>query len=442
MTALTAEPFVDRVESLRRLRRLVSPYVGIVRDVGELMRMPDDARLVRVGCRLADSLATVGARLEVHPGGSGTSRDEALAAALGETAERYSGTFVAECDLVLGTASELGPEAVDPARFALHSPAQYAQPGFPFRPFTRETQVRWVRGFRLPDGEPALLPHQLVSLRFRHAAELGETAIGYTTSNGLACGATLEEAVLAGLLELTERDAFMIVWANRLSLPRLDWSAHAELAAHDARYLAPSGLARAAIDLSAFMDVPTVLGVVRAGAVAVGAASAPTVEAAWRRALAEAFAVHAWGRALAAEGRCSRRDDFADVERFDDHVRLYTDPRFAVHADFLDDADESRDIRSIPPLEGGTPLGLIEALTGRLAARGVVAYCVEVTAPDVRAAGLRVAKVVAPELCALDAAHQGRFLGGRRLYEEAHALGLRAEPLAPDDVNPYPHPFP
>jgi len=264
----------------------------------------------------------------------------------------------------------------------------------------------------------------------------------HTTSNGLACGATLEEAVLAGLLELIERDAFMIVWANRLSLPRLDWSAHAELVAHDRRYLAPSGLDRAAVDLSAFMEVPTVLGVVRGGAgVAVGAASAPSVEAAWRRALAEAFAVHAWGRALAGEGRF-HRDDFADVESFEDHVRLYTDPRVAAHASFLDGAEETRDVRSVLAVEGGTPLELIESLATRLARHGVVAYAVDVTAPDVRAAGLRVAKVAAPELCALDAAHEGRFLGGRRLYEAAHVLGLRPEPLAPAAVNPYPHPFP
>ena len=34
--------------------------------------------------------------------------------------------------------------------------------------------------------------------------------------------------MLAGLLELVERDAVMLTWANRLSLPLLTWDEHAD----------------------------------------------------------------------------------------------------------------------------------------------------------------------------------------------------------------------
>ena len=50
--------------------------------------------------------------------------------------------------------------------------------------------------------------------------------------------------------------------------------------------------------------------------------------------------------------------------------------------------------------------------------------------------------LVAPGLLALDTAHSARFLGGRRLYEAAAALGLRPAPAGEDDLNPEPHPFP
>jgi len=56
--------------------------------------------------------------------------------------------------------------------------------------------------------------------------------------------------------------------------------------------------------------------------------------------------------------------------------------------------------------------------------------------------GLTVVRVVAPGLCSLDAAHAARFLGGRRLYEAAGALGLRDGPLAENELNHDPHPFP
>jgi ribosomal protein S12 methylthiotransferase accessory factor len=55
---------------------------------------------------------------------------------------------------------------------------------------------------------------------------------------------------------------------------------------------------------------------------------------------------------------------------------------------------------------------------------------------------MAVARVIAPELCPLDADHRARFLGGRRLYETAFELGLSRRPLDAAGLNPYPHPFP
>ena len=65
----------------------------------------------------------------------------------------------------------------------------------------------------------------------------------------------------------------------------------------------------------------------------------------------------------------------------------------------------------------------------RLARHGLSAYAVDVTSPDVRSLGLCVARVVAPELCALDVSHRARFLGGTRLYTAAHEAGLVPAPL-------------
>ena len=114
----------------------------------------------------------------------------------------------------------------------------------------------------------------------------------------------------------------------------------------------------------------------------------------------------------------------------------------ARNADFLDGSVELRAVDEVSPLEGTTVDDQIAALCERLAASGITAYAVDVTAPDIAAAGLRVAKVVAPELQPLDVAYDGRFLGGRRLYDAAFARGLAAAPATLDQLNPYPHPFP
>jgi ribosomal protein S12 methylthiotransferase accessory factor len=434
-------------ESIRRLMTLVSPYTGVIRRVDEVLAASDEIPLVAVTCETAELNLSADGPVRRVGSGSGTSREAALAAALGEAVERYSASCPPQPgDLVVGSASELGDEAVAPARFALFSGEQYEDDRFPYRPFTETTRVVWTRGWALPGGEPVLLPAQLVYLSDAYGAE--PVRIASSTSNGLACHATPEKAVLSGLLELVERDAFMIVWSNRLSLPRLSWDFDEELRVFEAAYLAPVGLRYAAVDLSCFWDVPIALGVVATdepekGALGVGACAAPTIQQAVRKALDEACRVQAWASDLLARdpGR-EFAPDASDVRDFDDHVRYYADRRRARAAGFLDACAETRDVSQVEPLAGESPTALIRALTDRLRERGVSSYAADVTAPDVRVAGLTVARVLAPELCALDADHRARFLGGRRRYEAAFELGLTGRPLEPADLNPAPHPFP
>jgi ribosomal protein S12 methylthiotransferase accessory factor len=274
-----------------------------------------------------------------------------------------------------------------------------------------------------------------------------EERIGHATSSGLACAATLEEAVLAGLFELVERDAFMLVWHNRLSLPLLDWSADPELVRQDERYFAPSGLSYAAVDLSVFIGIPTVLGVVHGaagtlGGLGVGAASAATVGVAWRKALAEAFSVQRWVRDRALEEPEKLDRPAERIRTFDGHTLYYAQPTQARRAAFLDASPERRDVRDVVPLDGENVLERINAVCRRLHEHGASAYAVDVTSPDVRAAGLRVVHAVAPELCQLDVVEGARFLGGRRMYEAAYEAGLVPHRLTAADLNPDPHPFP
>lgn len=446
---LRDRPRTSLAESVRRLSTLVSPYTGIVRSVEELLSAADEPRLIKIGCEPTEGSHLLGAgldHLEGSGGGSHASRDAAVAAAIGEVAERYAAAYVPEGELVLAAAAELGPACIDPERFALFSAEQHSEPGFAFLPFTRATRVRWSLGFSLPEGRPAYLPAQLVYLSDELAR--GETRIGYSTSSGLACGASREEAALNALLELVERDAFVLTWSNRLSLPRLEWSGDAELVDLERRYFAATGSRYAVVDLSVFLRVPTALAVVHGedsdgAALGVGAGSGPTIGEAWLKALSEAYAVRGWARTMRlTEPDRSFRPDFADVETFADHIRLYAHPGHAPQAAFLDGSPQVRDVREIPPLEGGRPLAWIAAIAQRLQGVGASAYAVDVTSPDIRQAGLHVVKVISPELCQLDVAFRARFLGGRRLYRAAYDLGLRPAPLPPGDVNPYPHPFP
>ena len=412
----------------------------------ECLHSSSDPPHFRVACEVGLGLGLLGPSLEhlAGIGGAGLTRGDAAAAAVGEALERYSASFVPDDRIVFATARELGDVAVAPERFALFSGEQHAQSGFPFQPFTRDSRIPWVAGHSLPARRPAMLPAELVFLG--DSVGPGHARIGYATSSGMACARNAGEALVRGLCEVLERDAFMIVWANRLSLPRLDWSADARISALDRRLFASLGLDYTAVDLSTFHRLPTVLGIVRApagcpGALGVGAGTAPTMERAWWKALSEAFAARSASAKLAlldenpsAAGRA--------VSSFEDHIRHYADHRHAAAADFLTANVNSAPVASVPTLEGTSDAEQVAALCARVEAAGSGAYSVDVTSPDVRELGLRVVKVVAPELCSLDVLHDARFLGGERLYRAASEAGLAEGLLSASDLNPNPHPFP
>jgi ribosomal protein S12 methylthiotransferase accessory factor len=361
------------------LAALVSPYVGILSSLDELLASPADMRLPTYTCRPADDDRVLGAPIGIGGVcGVGLDHRTAVDAALGEAAERYSLSFLPPERVLVRAAADL-PGAVPPARFGLFADDDLARPGFPFVRFDASTEVPWVDGWDVRTGALAWLPAELVTLADPVAR--GGRRIGYATSSGAACAPTLDEAVARGLFELLERDAFQIVWSGRLSLPLLDWSGHPELVELDRWAFAPSGLVYAAVDLSAIHDVPCVLGVVRAPAdepavLGVGAGTAATIERAWWKALSEAFAARSAACRLALLGRGrGLDDDGGNVGTFDDHIVFYARPERARRTSFLDASPRRRDVRSVEPLDGD-PTDVVEQLCDRIEAAGASAYAV------------------------------------------------------------------
>jgi ribosomal protein S12 methylthiotransferase accessory factor len=72
-------------------------------------------------------------------------------------------------------------------------------------------------------GKPHLMPAQLAQYPFRlHVPD--EPILNPLTSNGMAGHFSRDEAILAGLKELIQRDAFLIYWLNNLTPRHIDVS--------------------------------------------------------------------------------------------------------------------------------------------------------------------------------------------------------------------------
>jgi ribosomal protein S12 methylthiotransferase accessory factor len=430
--------------SLPLLKSLVSPLTGIVPFTTPMLPTTDDARLFHVASTTANAESLIGAATNRYSGGIDYTPEGALAAAIGEAAERYAGAYIPASHMVAATAAELGDSAAEPASFALFDEAQYAEPGFHFKRFDSQTRVRWSPAFRLPEGEPAYVPTQLVHLLAQ--SSLDDTPIGYATSSGMACGATLEEAILSGLLELVERDAFLLTWYNRLSLPQVDWSENVQLVRLENEFFRPTGLRYSVIDMSVFLGVPTALGIVldESGgpAFAAGAASAVTMDVAVRKALREAFQTRAFARQLRADMPDWSCGDPREVSGFEEHVLYHAYPSRAGLDDFLVASPSRVRVADVAPVEGRNVTAQIRAIVARLARAGVDTFVVDTAPGDLRAAGLHAVTVVCPQLCRLDVPYDLRYFGAARLFGASFAAGVVDRPFTREDLNPEPHPFP
>nr|PZN27791.1 MAG: hypothetical protein DIU78_04235 [Pseudomonadota bacterium] len=97
------------------------------------------------------------------------------------------------------------------------------------RAFDPEAKIPWIAARDLASGEPVEVPFELVHLDFRAPASEWS---GYflASSNGLASGATVTDAIAHGLCELVERDALALFYelgperqaARRVALASVD----------------------------------------------------------------------------------------------------------------------------------------------------------------------------------------------------------------------------
>lgn len=443
---LERRPFTSLGEAVALARGAVGREAP-VRTVYQRRRRPDQVDLFVFVARLNyDLLAEGGPAVEVFGCGAAPRRERAFVAAVGEAIERGFGSASHAGRCRRGRYRDLGASAADPRRFAPFSEEQLDRPGFPFARFRADEEIAWVEGFSFRTGASVHVPAEAVYLG-SHAPR--PHLVG--TSSGLAAGATREEALLAALYEVVERDAFMIAWAARRSLPEV------ELEGADAPELAElvERAARArtrvrAFDLTTDLGVPAYLGVALGlgggtPSLAFGAGCGLRPLDALRRAVLEALHTWNWAFELVAargeiEGEAAERS--LRLHDFADHVYLYAHPwRRRALGFLLSGATEPRPApEARPPY--ATPADELEEALRRVQGAGYEVLAVDLgPAPEWRA-GFRVVRVLAPELVPLSLAGARFYRGCRRYFEVPERLGDPRPPRGPEDLYGEPHPFP
>jgi ribosomal protein S12 methylthiotransferase accessory factor len=369
--------------------------------------------------------------------------------------ERYAGTHRRSPEPLLTESYEvLGDRALDPRECGLYAPETYRDDPM-VGPFDPARPIPWVPGYSLRDDREVLVPARLV----HYSAGVAADNFVFECSNGCAIGSCLEEAVLFGLLELIERDSFLLAWYGGARLPEIDL---ASCSGHRVRAMADRA-ALCGYDVRAFdnrvdLAVPVVTGVaVRRdggpGTLAFAAGAAFDPEAAVESALSEilTYLPHLPGQVRERPGElAAMAEDFSLVRRLPDHAALFGLPRMAEHAgDFLHPAEPARALSQLyAGWQERRPRSLdllddVAVCRDELAGAGFDVIVVDQTTPEQRRAGLRTVCTLAPGLLPIDFGwNRQRALHMPRLRTAFRRAGWRETDLAEDELRRVPHPFP
>ena len=379
--------------------------------------------------------------------------------AIAEALERLGGQWPwGKRTAVRGSYADLAADALDPRSLGLFPPERYQEPDCPYQPFAEDAVVSWVWAYSFRQGRPLLVPESYAY--YRTALQPGRDAdkpFTFEISNGCALGGCLEEAILHGILEIVERDAFLMTWYARLPVPEVDLAK-----APDPRIaLLVERMERTGYRVRAF---DTTLGEAIAAfwvlaQETTGDETRPRVICAAGSALDPAAAVlTALGelaqileletlRYPAEAERAGQLADDADLVRvMADHSLCNATPKAFDRFSFLLSGDRKVGWDQLGrgpwPWHADLRDDLAEAVD-RMISGGMDVVVVDQTSPLHEAAGLHCVKVIAPGSLSMTFGHRNRRTTGLpRLREVPHRLGYAPHLLADADINPHPHPFP
>jgi ribosomal protein S12 methylthiotransferase accessory factor len=444
---LDATPPPGLGEALTRACRLVSDRVGVISEVVFGETTPEEPLVYWAQSRPAEFGPLAGRTAINHGNATSVDPDRASMKAIGETIERYCSAFYDEQEFLLSTYEEIRGPALRPEDFALFSAIQYSKPNFPFSPFTSQTPVRWVTGRSLLDDCDKWVPAGFVYIPYDRAPH--EPPLKDLISTGLACGPTYASALLKALGEAVERDAYTIVWQNRLPRPHIDLENIGDpLIRRFIRVLKRLYIQTYAVLLT--LDIPiTVILIVMTRSdgppwtvVASGADLSP--RHALLLALEEAcLALIGMGRTVAATPGYRPAADYSDVTTMTQHGLAHAaDPRLRSSVNFLTRPTEVLRLDELRDAATGNPSADLRTALHEI--RPIVADVVgvDVTTCDVDEAGFKVVRVIVPDLQPMDIDHRYPHLGGKRLYDVPLKLGLVPSPRTEGEFNAEPHPFP
>jgi ribosomal protein S12 methylthiotransferase accessory factor len=346
--------------------------------------------------------------------------------------------------------SKVEKYTLDPESIGVHTDEQYARTHFPFKPLGRDRSVHWVWAYSLTEDRPILVPET-----FAYYSLGGGEGFVYETSNGCAVGGSLEEAILYGIFEIVERDAFLMAWYGQLPIPRLDGKTieDTELQLMIQRIQRITGYEIHLFNATTENGIPSIWAMAKntkdSGLNLLCAAGAHLDPIrAVKGAVQELSGMLLNMDDMFVKNRKKYEEMLKDsyrVRHMEDHSLLYGLKEAEKRMFFLLDKRIKRNFKDeFQPVR--QTADLLDDLNGVLETfreLSLDVIVVDQTGPELKRNGLHCVKVVIPGMLPMTFGHHlTRLKGLDRVLNVPAKLGYVRQPLTYDELNPYPHPFP
>jgi ribosomal protein S12 methylthiotransferase accessory factor len=437
---------VEEVTHTGRLLELVSPEVGLIRSLSPVVRGADEpnppviyqAMLSHFDYRLAKDWERVAV-------GKGFTRTEAMLGAIGEAVEHYCASHFDQRTTFPARWASVEANAIAPSAFVLYSPKQYANPDFAYRPWDPDLEVRWFLATELPTKHQVYVPATLVYLSLGDAP--APDFFCPPTSNGLAAGPNLQTATFHGLLELIERDAFLITWMNRLSVASIEISARTQavfsICEHYAKFGVSVRLYNISTDLLPY--VVMALAVDKSGdgpAAVIGLGCHPNPVIAATKALFEVCQARPGEiKRFRREQPSKKLQSYRDVRGMEDHSAFFHPVERLEEFSFLLDSSRSEQLEELRNRSCNDVTLDLDNCVKSLTQSGARVFYADLTTSDVAPYGLRVVRTLVTGLQPMHFGFGEERLGGSRLFALPRKLGHGSQIRTEEDLNPSPHPL-
>ncbi|MED0676066.1 TOMM precursor leader peptide-binding protein [Aneurinibacillus thermoaerophilus] len=406
---------------------------------------------------LMSPFADVSVNLPLFAGDEGTAgRTHSYAVseltAILEGLERYCGLSPhGKRTVIHDSYRNLEDQALNPLKVGVHAKEQYARPGFPFQPFHPDRPMDWVWGYSFLQERPILVPERLAY----YGLGCGHGFV-YETSNGCALGGSLEEAIFYGIMEVVERDSFLMTWYAQLPLPRIDpYSANdQELQLMVDRLRAVAGYDVYLFNATMEHGIPSVWALAKnrkqKGVNLICAAGAHLDPV-----RATKGAIHELaGLMLTLDEKFEMNKeeyvrmlhDPSLVQQMEDHSMLYSLPQAQERLQFL--LDENRPLRTFDEefkwkARHADLTDDLQDILQVFRQLNLDVIVVDQTTPEIIRNGLYCVKVLIPGMLPMTFGyHFTRVIGLERVLRVPVELGYAKQPLTLEQLNPHPHPFP